>query len=323
MTLTATLFRGGRLQPHAVALADCARLLREPDVFLWVDAVRPTPAEIAGLQEEFGLHPLAIEDALNAHQRPKIDRYDTYAFVVAYGAAVAENHVQLHELGLFLAKNYVITIRHDPVHDIAELRVRLERAAAELGQGGALFAYVILDHLVDGYFEVVAFLQDRIQQIEEQLVWRSGTESAGFPLAYAVRRDVVYFRRVVAPLREVLNAIVRRDEDLFGHELDEYFRDLYDHIIRVHEELDTARELLAAALEDHLSVVSNRLNEVVLKVSAWAAIIALPTVIASIYGMNFDHMPELHWLFGYPFALALMVGSASALYVAFKRRKWL
>jgi magnesium transporter len=170
---------------------------------------------------------------------------------------------------------------------------------------------------------VMGHLQDRVEEIEETLVWGDTRTPENLAAAYRVRRDVIYFRRVVAPLREVFNALVRRDEVLFDHHLDEYFRDLYDHVIRVYEELDTDRDLLAAALEDHLSVVSNRLNRVVLKVSAWAAIIALPTFIASVYGMNFHRMPELSWGFGYGYALLLMAGTGGLLYALFKKSGWL
>ncbi len=141
--------------------------------------------------------------------------------------------------------------------------------------------------------------------------------------AFALRRDLARFRRVVAPMREVLTLMVRREGGILDDSIDEDLRDLYDHVITVHEEIEMSRELLAAALEGHMSVVSNRLNEVVLRVSAWAAIIAVPTVIASVYGMNFRHMPELHWSFGYPFALVLMVACAVGLYLAFKRQRWL
>ncbi len=240
-----------------------------------------------------------------------MDRYDGFVFIVAYGASVKDGRVQQHELGVFVAPNYVITIRHEPPLDIENLRDRAcsapppTCATAE----GRSWRMSILDEVVDGYFTVMGHLQDRVEEIEETLVWGDTRSPENLAAAYRVRRDVIYLRRVVAPLREVFNALVRRDEVLFDHHLDEYFRDLYDHVIRVYEELDTDRDLLAAALEDHLSVVSNRLNRSVLKVRAWAAIIALPTFIASVYGMNFRHMPELSWGFGYGYALLLMLGT--------------
>ena len=324
MTLSTQLFRNGVRSKAKVPFGQISDLLTDHANLVWVDAVTPSGKEITALEKEFGLHPLAVEDALNAHQRPKLDRYDGYVFLVAYGATVVEGRLQQHELGLFVAPNYVITLRHDPPLEVSTLDTRLERATTELAAGGGAFmAYAVLDEVVDGYFAVIAHLQDRVEDIEEALVWGQAHDRENLSAAYAVRRDVIFFRRAVAPLREVLNALVRRDEELFGHQLDEYFRDLYDHVIRVYEELDTDRELLAAALEDHLSVVSNRLNEVVLKVSAWAAMFALPTLIASLYGMNFRHMPELSWGFGYGYALILMVVTGGILYTFFKRRGWL
>jgi magnesium transporter len=324
MALSTTRFHQGSCTEGSVPFAEISELLKDPLNLVWVDAVTPTPEEITALEEEFGLHPLAVEDALNAHQRPKVDRYDGFVFIVAYGATVENESVQQHEVGMFVAPNYVITVRHEPPLDVANLRDRLLRATADLrDSGGAFLAYVVLDEVVDGYFTVIAHLQDRLEDIEETLVWGDKHTPENLSAAYQVRRDVIYLRRVVAPLREVFNALVRRDEVLFDHHLDEYFRDLYDHVTRIYEELDTDRDLLAAALEDHLSVVSNQLNRVVLKVSAWAAIIALPTFIASLYGMNFHHMPELSWQFGYGYALLLMLATGSLLYALFKKSGWL
>ncbi len=304
-------------------------MLEEPGTLVWLDLVAPTPEEVEGLGEEFGLHPLAIEDALHQHERPKIDRYPDFVFVTAYAAEWAEDdRIRLHELGMFVSRRYVITVRHDERLDLSDVGARLERAPADLAKRGAFVGYTVLDHIVDGYFEVTDRLQARLEDVEEHLVWGGRAaggrgDSAQVGEAYTLRRDLIYFRRVVAPLREVMNTLVRRDEGTFDEPIEEYFRDLYDHVVRVFEEIEMDREIIAAALEDHLAVVSNRLNMVVLKVSAWAAIIALPTVIASIYGMNFNHMPELRWGFGYPYALALMALAAGGLYLTFKRKGWL
>jgi magnesium transporter len=324
MTLSNVLFRQGALSEEPVPFEQISELLKDPQNFVWVDVVAPTAEEMAALEEEFSLHPLAVEDAVNAHQRPSVERYESSVFAVVYGASVAGDRVVLHELGTFVAPNFLITVRHEPAYDITRFRQRLRRDTEEMRTGGGAFAaYALLDEVVDGYFGVTGHLQDRIEEMEETLVWGDLGDREDLSAAYRVRRDVIYFRRVVAPMREVLNAIVRRDEELFDHQLDEYFRDLYDHVVRVYEELDTDRDLIGAAMENHLSVVSNRLNRVVLRVSAWAAIIAVPTFIASNYGMNFHHMPELSWGFGYGFALILMFGTGSVLYFLFRKNKWL
>jgi magnesium transporter len=327
MSVRARVFREGRPAEDDLPLEQVSDVLQQPDTLVWLDTVTPTPAEVEGLGEEFGLHPLALEDALHEHQRPKIDRYPDFAFVTAYAAEWSQDgRIELHELSMFVSRRYVITVRHDPAFDLDDVAARLQRALADLTRRGAFVGYTVLDHIVDGYFTVTDRLQERLEDVEEHLVWGAraqGSESGELGEAYTLRRDLIYFGRVVAPLREVMNALVRRDEVIFDEPIEEYFRDLYDHVVRVFEEIEMDREIIAAALEDHLAVVSNRLNVVVLKVSAWAAIIALPTVIASIYGMNFAHMPELGWRYGYPYAIVAMLVAAGLLYLTFKRKSWL
>jgi magnesium transporter len=320
---TTTIYRKGKRVDETVPLDGLAELSRQPDAFVWVDLPHPHEDVLNQLATEFGLHPLAVEDALHAHQRPKIERYDTFFTIVTYAAAMKDDHLELHEITVFVSRDYVVTVRHTTGDDLAELRARLDSTQSELDAlEGGFFAYALLDQVVDGYFIAVDSLEDRIESLEEELVYRSDS-STGLGSAFAARRDVIYFRRAVAPLREVLNVLLRRDETIVRPELDTYVRDLYDHVVRVSEDLDTFHDLISASLEAHLSVISNRMNEVVLKVSAWAAIIALPTVIASIYGMNFARMPELSWHLGYPYALGLMAASALGLFAYFKRRRWL
>jgi magnesium transporter len=323
MSVKVRVFRDGKPAEDDLPLERVSDVLEEPGTLIWLDVVAPTPAEVAGLGEEFGLHPLALEDAVHEHQRPKIDRYPGFVFVTAYAAEwTGDERIRLHELGMFVAQRYVITVRHDPGFDLSDVGARLERAPADLAKRGAFVGYTVLDHIVDGYFEVTDHLQDRLEDVEEHLVW-GAREGDQVGEAYTLRRDLIYFRRVVAPLREVMNSLVRRDEPTFDEPMQEYFRDLYDHVLHVFEEIEMDRDIIAAAFEDHLAVVSNNLNMVVLKVSAWAAIIALPTVIASIYGMNFVHMPELAWRYGYPYAVVAMIAASGLLYLTFKRKGWL
>jgi magnesium transporter len=322
MTLLTTIIRDGSLQSIELPFDEISDVLQRGDTLVWVDVTRPSAVELLQLQEEFDLPPLAVEDAVEAHQRPKIHRYERSLFAVAYGASMSLGGIHLSEVGMFVAPLFVITVRHDPILDIEPVRRRLETAPRDLQQRAAFIAYAMLDHLVDGYFDVLEEVEDRLADLEESLM-QDRPEAGDLSATFQLRRDIVSFRRVVAPLREVLNTLLRRDETGLGPELDEYFRDLYDHVIKVYEELDVGRELLSAALEAYMSVVSNRLNNVVLKVSAWAAIIAVPTFIASVYGMNFRHMPELRWGFGYPTAILAMLACAGVLYALFKRRGWL
>ncbi len=325
MDATVTSYKSGQRVAEPLALSQALAVSRLPDTFVWIDLPHPHEDVLESLQADFGLHPLAVEDAVHARQRPKIEQYEGFFALVAYAAAVADERIELREITAYIARDFAITVRHEEADDLVDLRNRLDHASKELTHyAGGFFGYALLDHVVDGYFVAVDELQDRVEALEERLVYGpQASTGTGLEEAFEARRDVILFRRAVAPLREVLNVLMRRDEAVLAAELDDYVRDLYDHVVRIAEDLDTAHDLISAALEAHLSVVSNSMNEVVLKVSAWAAIIALPTVIASIYGMNFVRMPELHWHFGYPYALALMLASAIALYASFKRRHWL
>ncbi len=334
MEATVTLYRKGQRVAEPLPMDQAAAVSHEPDTFVWIDLPHPHEDVLETLQAAFGLHPLAVEDAVHARQRPKIEQYEGFFALVAYAAAVSDvsdesgesgERIELREITAYVSRHFAITVRHEEADDLADLRVRLDHATEPLTHyAGGFFGYALLDHVVDGYFVAVDELQDRVETLEERLVYGpDASTGTGLEEAFAARHDVILFRRAVAPLREVLNVLMRRDDEVLAVELDDYVRDLYDHVVRISEDLDTAHDLISAALEAHLSVVSNQMNEVVLKVSAWAAIIALPTVIASIYGMNFQRMPELHWHLGYPYALALMAGSGLALFTLFKRHHWL
>lgn len=327
MTATVIPFVDGQASEARRLERGVAALTGEPGTTLWVDVTEPTDAQLDLLHEEFRLPDLAVEDVREGHQRPKLDQYQDCLLLVAYAAQLEEPQgdgtprIALRELGILVGTGYLITVRHQPFFSTHELVHRVGSTAGRPLRSPTAVAHAILDHVVDGYFEMMETIESSIEEIDEK-VWTSPDESF-LPSAFALRHDLVRFRRVVAPLREVLSVMVRREGGVLDDTVDEQLRDLYDHIITVYEDIEMSRELLAGALEGHLSVVSNRMNEVVLKVSAWAAIIAVPTVIASIYGMNFAHMPELRWSYGYPMAVALMLAAAIALYLAFRSRRWL
>ena len=324
MTISVTTIDERRRPLAPLPLERVGELSAHPEVLLWLNVSQPSGDELTALARALDLPPLAVEDAREGRQRPKVDHYDGCVVVVAYAAALeqkAGTAISFHEMQLFVARRWVLTVWQDPVDDIDEFHRAVlgpERPATATASG---LAYGILDEVVDGYFDALERLQDRIEDVDEAIWSRPDDTDLGD--AFALRRDLARFRRVVAPMREVLTLMVRREGGVLEDSIDEQLRDLYDHVITVHEEIEMSRELLSTALEGHMSVVSNRLNGVVLRVSAWAAIIAVPTVIASIYGMNFRDMPELHWGLGYPFALMLMIACAVALYLAFKRQRWL
>ena len=290
---------------------------------VWVEVRAASDEEIGQLRQAFGLHELAVEDVIHARQRPKLDRYEDHVFAAAYTAAFVHGRVTLEELGLFTGRDYLITFGHGAPEQLQKLRQRLEQAPGELRTSPAFLLYATLDQVVDEYFEVADRLADAIGEIEETIL-SDGSEAEVQRRVFTLRRDVLFFRRVVAPLREVIGTLTRKDAPVAEPSLQEHFRDLYDHVVRVYEDLDTYHDLLGAALEAHLTVVNNRLNEVVLKVSAWAAIIGVPTFIASVYGMNYGLWPfRLGSHTGFWYAVALMGGGGAALYSLFKRRGWL
>ncbi len=324
MAIAVTTIDARRRPLAPLPLERVAELTAHPETLLWLDVTEPTREELTALRTTLGLPPMAVEDAMEARQRPKVDHYDGCVAVVAYSATLtgdAAAAIAFHELMLLVSRRWVVTVWQSGRGDMRRPRGAILPAERPTALSTTALAYAVLDEVVDSYFDVLEHLQDRIEAVDEA-VW-SQPDDADLSEAFSLRRDLARFRRIVAPMREVLTVAARREGGVLDDSIDEQLHDLYDHVITVHEETEMSRELLATALEGHMSVVSNRLNEVVLKVSAWAAIIAVPTVIASIYGMNFREMPELHWGFGYPFALALMIACAVGLYLTFKRQRWL
>jgi magnesium transporter len=323
VTITLTGFVGGQAQAPRAAEPGFARAPRAAGEVVWLDVAQPGEQELRLLEEELSLPALLIEDVREAHQRPKVDQYADCALIVCYAARYSpgDEAMSFHEIDVVLGRDYVLTVRQLPALDDTALRGALTATGGRPLRNSSALAYAVLDHVVDGYFNVSDEIEARIEAVDER-VW-DGLTGDDLARAFALRRDLVRFRRLVAPLRELLTIVVRREHGVFDDAMDEHLRDLYDHVVTVHEEIEMSRDLLASALDGHLSIVSNRMNETVLKVSAWAAIIAVPTVIASIYGMNFVDMPELRWSAGYPGALALMAAAAVALYAIFKRRGWL
>ena len=326
MAFTTSLYRDGARSHEHLPFERVSNVLQEDGVLVWVDVDDPSLEETAQLGEEFGLHPFALEDAMTPHQRPKIERYEGYVFVVAYAARPRDGAgPAMDEVSMFVGHNYIVTIRHGGGAVLDAARERIDRTPSLSRGGGSQIAYAVLDEIIDGYFPVVEAFEDRIERAEDDLIGDGSGDDASGSLAEAfqIKRDLITFRRVVAPLRDVLGRVVHIDQAVLGVDLDTEFRDLYDHVLRVYDELDTQRDLVTSILEAHLSVVSNRLNMVVLKLSSWAGIVLVPTLIAGVYGMNFDHMPELHWRLGYAYALMLMGGSALVLWFRFKRAGWL
>ncbi|HEX8099163.1 MAG TPA: magnesium/cobalt transporter CorA [Actinomycetota bacterium] len=320
--MTAKLYRHGKLEERDLDVAKISEVVTDDDVVVWLDIQDPDEESIGLLREEFGFHELALEDCLHPHQRPKIEQFDRYFFVVAYGTSPKRGELDQHEMAMFVGPHYLVTVRKDPPFDLSPIEDRLDAHGELAGEGAGHLLYVVLDHIVDGYFEALDGLEDRCEDIENEVFEAGGSQGAQTEI-FRLRKDLIRFRRTVSPLRDVLDVLQRRTVAVVTERLEPYYRDVYDHVLRATDFIDSLRDLLSSALEAHLSVVSNRLNEVMKHLTAWASIILVPTLIAGIYGMNFIHMPELRWKYGYVFALSLMVASGLLLYRSFKRRDWL
>ena len=296
-------------------------LLGHGGALLWLDVQDPADAEIALLREEFGFHELALEDAARRDQRPKVDEYDGYYFIVLYTAeSVSGGSIRTHELHCFWGQNYFVTLHDGPVPEVRAAVERWQSSHERAEHGVAYQVYALLDAVIDGYFPVVDGVADRIEDVERR-IFEADAETLRD--VFALRRELLTARRVLAPSRDVLNILIRRDVPVFPAALIPYLADVYDHTIRVLDALDLHRDLLATAVESHLSVTSNRLNQTLRTMAALTIGIMIPTLIAGIYGMNFQRMPELEWPFGYPIALGLMAAAMGVLFWLFKRIGWL
>jgi magnesium transporter len=295
----------------------------EPGRFVWIGLYEPTEEEFDTLRREFGLHPLAVEDAIHAHQRPKLEVYDEMVFMVLKTARYVDpmEVIQLGEVLVFLGDDFVITVRHGETSSLAPVREALDANPKRLKHGPSSALHAILDHVVDDYQPAIEGLDTDIDEVEEQLF--SGERVNPAERIYKLQREVLSFRKATAPLVEPVDRLARGHYMQIHPEVRDYFRDVNDHLIRVRDQLDAMRDLLSTSLQANLAQVGVRQNDDVRKISAWVAIAAVPTAIAGIYGMNFRHMPELRWELGYPAVLALMALFCGFLYYRFRRSGWL
>ncbi len=331
------IYVDGRRAATPKTLDETYEVMKANNGFAWIGMYRPSEREVRSVAAEFSLHHLAVEDALKGHQRAKLERFDDILFVVLRPARYIddEERVEFGELHVFVGPDFVVTIRHAESPNLAKVRERMESTPELLAFGPEAVLYAILDQIVDEYGPVVAGLENDIDEIEDQLF--DGDQEVSRRI-YALSREVIEFQRATQPLVGMLEALQRG----FGKysvdvELHHHLRDVLDHTLRVAERGDAFRQLLDNALIVHSTLVTQRQNdetrrlsetslaqsEEVKKISSWAAILFAPTLVGTIYGMNFTHMPELKWVFGYPFALGLMVAMGFGLYGVFKKNGWL
>jgi magnesium transporter len=294
-----------------------------PGGFVWIGLHDPTPEEFESLTREFNLHPLAVEDAIHAHQRPKLDVYGDMLFLVLKTARYVDPQevVEVGELLVFVGADYLITVRHGEAGSLAGARELLENDPERMRCGPSAALHAILDSVVDDYPPAIEGLQADIDEVEEQLFSDRRVNVA--ERIYRLQREVLEFRRAVAPLVDPVDRLARGHYEAIHANIRDYFRDVGDHLIRARDQLDALRDLLSGSLQANLAQVGVRQNEDMRRISAWVAIIAVPTAIAGIYGMNFEHMPELEWELGYPAVLLLILVICTVLYRNFKRSGWL
>jgi magnesium transporter len=295
--------------------------LTNKDGVIWVDASEPSFAELTELAGVFGFHPLAVEDAHLRHQRPKLDQYENFIFLVFYAIALVDDRVVTEEVEFFVGDGYVVTAHIRPLRAIIDVKTRWMTAVNIGGLSSGMLLYSLIDAIVDAYFPLIDQLGEQIEELEES-IFNHESPTAQREI-FHLKRNLASVRRLLGPERDVMNILVRRDVPLFDNTTAVYLTDVYDHILRVNDALDSYREVVTGALDAYLSLTSNRLNQVMKRMTAATIILMSVTLVASIYGMNFVHMPELAWQVGYPLALGAMLVIASVLGYFFKRIDYL
>jgi magnesium transporter len=309
-----------------IDLSTISEHLKEPDTIVWLDLEAPDHAEVNLLREEFSFHPLAIEDAVKEHERPKADSYAAYYLFIFYAAAYnndrnrGEPQIDLRGLNIFVGKNFIVTIHKKPILQVTQTIARWHAPDSPLGYSVGAILHALLDAIVDDYFTLMDQVVDWVEDLEDEIFSRQ--RAGSIEEIFALKKDLLLLRRVVAPERDVLNVLLRQETPIFKQEGILYMQDVYDHLVRVTDTVDTYRDLLSSALDSYLSLQSNQLNQLVKTLTLSSILLMACSLIAGIYGMNFDYMPELHWPLGYPFALVLMLFVGLGLGLYFHSRKW-
>jgi magnesium transporter len=318
------LYQDGRLTDQGFPVAQISDHLIDGKATIWLDLRDPDHNDLLVLQEEFGLHPVAIEDALLDRERPKIDRYDTHLFMTVYGARLDTTTGELatSELSAFILPQALITIRKDDGLDIGKVVERWDSSPDLAGHGVGFLLHGLLDFIVDGHFEAVQSLDDSVEELEDNLFDEKPKNLSVHRRSFELRKSLVLLRRVVLPMREVLNTLMRRDVRFVDSELMPYYQDVYDHVLRASEWTESLRDLVTTILETNLTIQGNRMNIITKKVTSWAAIVAVPTFITGFYGMNVPY-PGFSNQEGFAAAVVIMIAAGAVLYWVFRRNDWL
>jgi magnesium transporter len=318
------LYRHGVLESEGFPIADVSDHIADPSVMVWFDLCKPTADELASVSEELGLHPLAVEDAVHEHQRPKLDRYASHLFVTFYAVALdtATGQLGLCEVAAFVTANALVTVRKDERFDIAEVTARWDQSPDLAKHGIGFLLHGLVDYVVDSHFEAVQSLDGQIEALQDRLFEddRHGQDMQRH--TFELRKSLVTLRRVVMPMRDVVNPLLRRDLPMIDEAMMPYFQDVYDHVLRATEWTDSLRDLVTTILETSLIVRGNRLNVIMKQVTSWAAIIAVPTAVTGFYGQNVPY-PGFGQPTGFWTSTIVTVGLSATLYAVFRRKDWL
>jgi magnesium transporter len=326
MLISCVAYQNGRKLAD-IPKEDISEYVSQRDCFVWVALFEPSMEELDEMAAEFGLHELAVEDARHGHERPKIEEYGDELFAVLHTiehekSAEGTDQLVTGEVDVFVGPNYVLTVRHRTHVGFAAVRARTEREPELLKNGAAYVFYAVMDNVVDRYFPVLDALETELEAIEARIFERD-TARGNIEALYALKQKLMMLKHAVDPLMEATGRLYGGRVPQICSGMSEYFRDVYDHLHRVHASIEGIREMMTTAIQVNLGMISLSVGEVTKTLAAWAAIIAVPTMIAGIYGMNFEFMPELEWTFGYPLAIAAMIGIDVYLYFHFRRLKWL
>ncbi|MFI0422252.1 magnesium transporter CorA family protein [Spongiactinospora sp. 9N601] len=318
------LYRDGVLQAEGFPVADVSDHIADPAATVWFDLCAPKPEELTVISEELGLHELAVEDVLSEHQRPKIDTYQTHLFLTVYHARPRQGPLKMTEISIFVTKNALVTVRENDDFDIGEVIERWDQAKERAAHGVAFLLHGLLDRIVDDHFTLVEHLDDEVETLEDQLFSEKPTADRHElqRRIFELRKNLVTLRRVIQPMREVVSGVIRCDLRIVRPEMAPYYQDVYDHVLRVTEWTESLRELVGNIRETHLTLQGYRLNDIMKRVTSWAAIIAVPTMITGFYGQNVPY-PGSEQPWGFWVSTIAVISTCILLYQVFKRRDWL
>jgi len=321
MIINCVAYQNGRKLAD-IPVSEIHSYIARPDCFVWVAIKNPEPTELQAMKQEFGLHPLAVEDAQHGHQRPKIDEYDESLFVVMHMIERGENELTVGEVAIFVGANYVLSVRSRAERGFTDVRARCEHEPELLRHGPGYVLYALMDAVVDRYFPILDEIESEIENIEGR-IFADQPAREHIEALYGAKRKMLILKHATEPLLESTSKLFGGRVPQLCADLQDYFRDVYDHLLRLNQTIDSLREMVTTAISVTISLITIQENAVTKQLASYGALVTVPTLIAGVYGMNFENMPELNWIWGYPVALLLMVGIDAYLFYRFRKAKWL